>query len=168
MPLCFLIVPVCICRGFKLPDVDNQVRTIPNMMLLDLLHVPLISVFFLSILCRGTNHFSQTDVFFIQPRLLSVLPSALDPAAAHHVNLDLCHAFLKRFLLLGVRTALLLLLVMAPFAVNGQVLNKIRWFYNSLCKVHHWWQVVHGSLVVCRLFLLMSRSIFRVTVSFKV
>ena len=54
-------------------------------------------------LYRGTSHSSQTDIpFALTPELPTrFIESSLDKYVAHKVNMDICHAFLKRFLLQG-------------------------------------------------------------------
>ena len=57
-----------------------------------------------ALLCRGANHFNQTDVLFVLPKFIvrnEKFRSVIDPEVAHAVNLEICHAFLKRYLLLG-------------------------------------------------------------------
>ena len=53
---------------------------------------------------RGANHYNQTDILFVLPKFITKqekFRSTLDPVIAHGVNLEICHAFLKRNLLLG-------------------------------------------------------------------
>ncbi len=53
-------------------------------------------------LCRGTNHYYQSDVLFTFPsRADKSFTSTLDVVTAHRVNMDISHAFLKRHLLMG-------------------------------------------------------------------
>ena len=54
-------------------------------------------------LYRETSHASQTDIpFALTPKLpMKFIDSSLDKYVAHKVNMDICHAFLKRFLLQG-------------------------------------------------------------------
>ena len=57
-----------------------------------------------SLTCRGTEHQSQSDAFFIAPRLFASLvgkTSALDIHTTHRINQEICHAFLRRHLLNG-------------------------------------------------------------------
>ena len=55
---------------------------------------------------RDTDHFNQTDVRFVLPEFaVRQLPKAgavIPPVTAHQVNLELCHAFLRRHLLKGL------------------------------------------------------------------
>ena len=51
---------------------------------------------------RDTNHFNQSDVSFVAPSFtLRWAQSRLDATTAHSINLQICHAFLKRHLLKG-------------------------------------------------------------------
>ena len=51
---------------------------------------------------RDTNHFNQTDVSFVAPSFtVCWAQSRLDTTTAHSINLQICHAFLKRHLLKG-------------------------------------------------------------------
>ena len=53
---------------------------------------------------RGANHFNQTDALFVLPKFIARrggVRSVIDPEIVHGVNLEICRAFLKRYLLLG-------------------------------------------------------------------
>ena len=53
--------------------------------------------------CRNSGHFSQCDGNFVMPEFLVkfVDKGLIDPTLALAVNLELCHSFLRRFLLQG-------------------------------------------------------------------
>ena len=56
-------------------------------------------------MCRDSNHLNQSDVEFVMPTFfcrLTKMLSRIDPVAAHQVNQEMCHAFLKRHQLQGV------------------------------------------------------------------
>ena len=60
--------------------------------------------FYCRFYCRGTNHFNQCDLPFVAPKTLmrfGLKESDLDSARAHQINMEICHAFLKRYLLKG-------------------------------------------------------------------
>ena len=62
---------------------------------------------YMYVLCwyRGTGHTSQTDIPFVAPKLpwrQSRAESELEPTVAHTLNMDLCHAFFRRYLLRGI------------------------------------------------------------------
>jgi platelet-activating factor acetylhydrolase len=51
---------------------------------------------------QGTSHTNQSDMPFVIPKLarrFTNMESALDPVLAHGLNMDICHAFFKRYLL---------------------------------------------------------------------
>ena len=57
-----------------------------------------------TLLHRDANHYNQTDILFVLPGFIvrrDRVRSVIDPEIAHGVNLEICHAFLKRYLLLG-------------------------------------------------------------------
>ena len=54
--------------------------------------------------CSGTHHLNQCDVPFVAQNSLprvGLKDSCLDSKTAHYVNMDMCHAFLRRHLLKG-------------------------------------------------------------------
>ena len=53
--------------------------------------------------CRNSGHFSQCDGNFVMPEFFVkfVDKDLIDPTLALAVNLELCHSFLRRFLLQG-------------------------------------------------------------------
>ena len=55
--------------------------------------------------CRESNHYNQCDAIFAAPYIIGYvvnLLSRINPVVAHQVNLEICHAFLKRHQLQGV------------------------------------------------------------------
>jgi platelet-activating factor acetylhydrolase len=47
---------------------------------------------------KGTSHATQTDALFVLPKFaLRWGASSLDPTLAHRLNMDICHAFFKRY-----------------------------------------------------------------------
>ena len=71
--------------------------------------VSLIKLSFFSIFQRGTHHMNQSDIPFVAPTfVMNRVGSSSDRPAkmltsntAHHLNMEICHAFLKRYLLKG-------------------------------------------------------------------
>lgn len=56
------------------------------------------------VLCRGTTHFNQCDIYFLVPRIIAGIgrdESYLNDVTAHQINMEICRAFLKRYLLKG-------------------------------------------------------------------
>ena len=56
---------------------------------------------------RDTDHFNQTDLKFTMPAFLQKqlrkIVATIDPFAAHQINQQVCHAFLKRHQLKGLK-----------------------------------------------------------------
>ena len=60
--------------------------------------------------CRGTHHQNQSDLPFTLPDFMlervksneAQFPSQLDRNTAYALNMELCHAFLRRHLLKGL------------------------------------------------------------------
>ena len=64
----------------------------------------------ITITYRDSHHFNQTDMPFTisqcfdrQPNMVE---SRIDPYLAHKVNMELCHAYLRRHLVKGINTPL--------------------------------------------------------------
>ena len=56
---------------------------------------------------RDSDHYNQTDLKFVMPAFalkeLRKAVATIDPVTAHQINQQLCHAFLKRYLIKGLK-----------------------------------------------------------------